>query len=168
SSLLFSPCYYCCANLMITLFGSAYAFKIDLEIKLDSARVLGSDVAMENSAEDKFKEFYIPTYILDPDPEVEQVSSTQVRPPSCPVIVFINSKSGAESLPLKDPALPLKTRCGSATKASCRCFATEKNTAAALSLTNKLPLRCHSKKTSCCYAKRKQTAALLLKNNLRH
>lgn len=51
---------------------------------------------MENSAEDKFKEFYIPTYILDPDPEVEQVSSTQVRPPSCPVIVFINSKSGGQ------------------------------------------------------------------------
>ncbi|KAJ4976096.1 hypothetical protein NE237_001202 [Protea cynaroides] len=46
-----------------------------------------------NSSTDPFlKEFHIPNYILRPDLEVEIVSST----PSCPVIVFINAKSGGQ------------------------------------------------------------------------
>ncbi|XP_010277913.1 PREDICTED: diacylglycerol kinase 5-like isoform X2 [Nelumbo nucifera] len=38
------------------------------------------------------KDFYIPNYILGPDLEVENVSYT----PACPVLVFINSKSGGQ------------------------------------------------------------------------
>lgn len=38
------------------------------------------------------KNFYIPDYILVPDAEPEEVSDT----PACPVIVFINSKSGGQ------------------------------------------------------------------------
>lgn len=38
------------------------------------------------------KEFYIPTYIFMPESSVEQVSHI----PSCPVIVFINTRSGGQ------------------------------------------------------------------------
>lgn len=38
------------------------------------------------------KEFYIPTYIFVPESPVEKVSQI----PSCPVIVFINTKSGGQ------------------------------------------------------------------------
>lgn len=38
------------------------------------------------------KEFYIPNYILVPDSEVKNASHI----PACPVIVFINSKSGGQ------------------------------------------------------------------------
>ncbi|KAF9601850.1 hypothetical protein IFM89_023615 [Coptis chinensis] len=38
------------------------------------------------------KEFYIPNYILLAEPEVEQVSYV----PTCPVLVFINSRSGGQ------------------------------------------------------------------------
>lgn len=38
------------------------------------------------------KEFYIPNYILNPDAEPETLSEV----PRCPVIVFINSKSGGQ------------------------------------------------------------------------
>jgi hypothetical protein len=38
------------------------------------------------------KEFYIPTYIFMPESSVEQVSQI----PSCPVIVFINTRSGGQ------------------------------------------------------------------------
>ena len=38
------------------------------------------------------KEFYIPNYILVPGSEVKNASHI----PSCPVIVFINSKSGGQ------------------------------------------------------------------------
>ncbi|XP_062223234.1 diacylglycerol kinase 1-like isoform X1 [Phragmites australis] len=49
---------------------------------------------MENSVEKNnlLKEFYIPTYILVPESPVEHVSQM----PSCPVIVFINTKSGGQ------------------------------------------------------------------------
>ncbi|KAF8414000.1 hypothetical protein HHK36_001998 [Tetracentron sinense] len=45
-----------------------------------------------NSESNHFKEFYIPNYILVPESEVETVSHI----PTCPVIVFINSKSGGQ------------------------------------------------------------------------
>lgn len=38
------------------------------------------------------KEYYIPDYILLPDSEIEQQSEV----PECPLIVFINSKSGGQ------------------------------------------------------------------------
>ena len=38
------------------------------------------------------REFYIPNYILVPEAEVEHISCT----PLCPVIVFINSRSGGQ------------------------------------------------------------------------
>jgi diacylglycerol kinase (ATP) len=38
------------------------------------------------------KEFYIPTYIFVPESAVEHVSQI----PTCPVIVFINTKSGGQ------------------------------------------------------------------------
>ncbi|ONK65682.1 uncharacterized protein A4U43_C07F39610 [Asparagus officinalis] len=38
------------------------------------------------------KEFYVPNYILDPESEREPISYT----PGCPVIVFINSRSGGQ------------------------------------------------------------------------
>uniref|UniRef100_A0A453FPK7 DAGKc domain-containing protein n=1 Tax=Aegilops tauschii subsp. strangulata TaxID=200361 RepID=A0A453FPK7_AEGTS len=49
---------------------------------------------MENSFEknNMLKEFYIPTYIFMPESSVEQVSHI----PSCPVIVFINTRSGGQ------------------------------------------------------------------------
>ncbi|KAL7000662.1 diacylglycerol kinase (ATP) [Sarracenia purpurea var. burkii] len=46
-----------------------------------------------NSESDKLlKEVYIPNYILDPDSEGELLQDV----PSCPVLVFINSKSGGQ------------------------------------------------------------------------
>lgn len=39
------------------------------------------------------KEFYIPTYILVPDSQPEE---SAYHVPSCPVLVFINSKSGGQ------------------------------------------------------------------------
>jgi diacylglycerol kinase (ATP) len=49
---------------------------------------------MDNSFEknNMLKEFYIPTYIFMPESSVEQVPQI----PSCPVIVFINTKSGGQ------------------------------------------------------------------------
>ncbi|GAB4846301.1 Diacylglycerol kinase [Ancistrocladus abbreviatus] len=47
----------------------------------------------ESAGDTLLKEFYIPTYILQPESEVKYVSST---PPICPVVVFINSKSGGQ------------------------------------------------------------------------
>lgn len=49
---------------------------------------------MDNSFEknNMLKEFYIPTYIFMPESSVEQVPLI----PSCPVIVFINTKSGGQ------------------------------------------------------------------------
>jgi len=41
---------------------------------------------------DMMKEFYIPTYIFAPESPVEHVSQI----PTCPVIVFINTKSGGQ------------------------------------------------------------------------
>lgn len=38
------------------------------------------------------KEFYIPKYIIVPESMVEELD----RPPSSPVVVFINSKSGGQ------------------------------------------------------------------------
>ncbi|KAF6153952.1 hypothetical protein GIB67_023729 [Kingdonia uniflora] len=51
------------------------------------------DVAMGDMESDSFlKDFYIPNYILLGEPNVETVSHT----PACPVLVFINSKSGGQ------------------------------------------------------------------------
>jgi len=49
---------------------------------------------MENSFQknNTLKEFYIPTYIFTPESSAEQVSQI----PSCPVIVFINTRSGGQ------------------------------------------------------------------------
>lgn len=49
--------------------------------------VVGNSEAVEI-----LKEFYIPDYILLPDSEIEQQSEV----PECPLIVFINSKSGGQ------------------------------------------------------------------------
>lgn len=38
------------------------------------------------------KEFYIPKYILVPNSKAEELP----RAPNCPVVVFINSKSGGQ------------------------------------------------------------------------
>lgn len=46
----------------------------------------------ESASKDTFKEFYIPDYILFPSSKADQVSGT----PTCPVLVFINSKSGGQ------------------------------------------------------------------------
>ncbi|PKI35043.1 hypothetical protein CRG98_044558 [Punica granatum] len=47
----------------------------------------------ESSSDPTFlKNFYIPTYIVTPDAEVDNDSD----PPRCPVLVFINSKSGGQ------------------------------------------------------------------------
>lgn len=44
------------------------------------------------SHKDSFlKEFYIPNYVLVPDSDITSVSN-----PKCPVLVFINSKSGGQ------------------------------------------------------------------------
>ncbi|KAF9611507.1 hypothetical protein IFM89_032553, partial [Coptis chinensis] len=50
------------------------------------------DVVMGDSNKQFLKEFYIPNYILVAEPEVEQVSYV----PTCPVLVFINSRSGGQ------------------------------------------------------------------------
>lgn len=42
--------------------------------------------------EESLREFYIPEYIFEPELEVEKLSYT----PQCPVVVFINSKSGGQ------------------------------------------------------------------------
>ena len=49
---------------------------------------------MENNVEknNMLKEFYIPTYIFVPESPVEQASQI----PTCPVVVFINTKSGGQ------------------------------------------------------------------------
>lgn len=49
-------------------------------------------MADSDSASDFFKEFFIPSYILDPELEAEIVPDI----PKCPLIVFINSKSGGQ------------------------------------------------------------------------
>lgn len=43
-------------------------------------------------SDNSLKDFYIPNYILVPGSEVKDVSHV----PACPVIVFINSKSGGQ------------------------------------------------------------------------
>ena len=43
-------------------------------------------------SEINLKDFFVPNYILSLGSEVERVS----HPPVCPVIVFINSKSGGQ------------------------------------------------------------------------
>lgn len=51
------------------------------------------EAAVGNSeAVEILKEYYIPDYILLPDSEIEQQSEV----PECPLIVFINSKSGGQ------------------------------------------------------------------------
>jgi diacylglycerol kinase (ATP) len=49
---------------------------------------------MENNVEknNMLKEFYIPTYIFIPESPVEHASQI----PTCPVVVFINTKSGGQ------------------------------------------------------------------------
>lgn len=49
---------------------------------------------MENDVEknNMVKEFYIPTYIFVPESPVEHASQI----PTCPVIVFVNTKSGGQ------------------------------------------------------------------------
>lgn len=49
--------------------------------------VVGNSEAVEI-----LKDYYIPDYILLPDSEIEQ----QARVPECPLIVFINTKSGGQ------------------------------------------------------------------------
>ncbi|XP_052208036.1 diacylglycerol kinase 5-like isoform X2 [Diospyros lotus] len=46
----------------------------------------------DRESDDILKEFYIPNYILKPDSEYENLSNV----PRCPVLVFINSKSGGQ------------------------------------------------------------------------
>lgn len=43
-------------------------------------------------SDNSLKDFYIPNYIVVPGSKVEDVSHV----PACPVIVFINSKSGGQ------------------------------------------------------------------------
>lgn len=47
---------------------------------------------MGDQSENKLREFYIPDYILLPGLKVTNASQT----PTCPVIVFINSRSGGQ------------------------------------------------------------------------
>jgi len=50
---------------------------------------------MDNSStetDQMLKEFYIPDYALVPDAQVEKLSYV----PKCPIIVFINSRSGGQ------------------------------------------------------------------------
>jgi hypothetical protein len=55
-----------------------------------------SQTSMENNIEknNTMKEFRIPTYIFIPESPVEHLFQSQI--PSCPVIVFINTKSGGQ------------------------------------------------------------------------
>lgn len=46
------------------------------------------------SDSDFLKEFYIPNYILVPDSKSDSTPPPQL--PQCPVLVFINSKSGGQ------------------------------------------------------------------------
>ncbi|KAL8126733.1 hypothetical protein AgCh_013856 [Apium graveolens] len=46
----------------------------------------------ESASKDPLKEFYIPDYIFFPSSKADQVSET----PTCPILVFINSKSGGQ------------------------------------------------------------------------
>ncbi|KAG2302930.1 hypothetical protein Bca4012_061248 [Brassica carinata] len=53
---------------------------------------------MDNSYEslsDFVKQFYIPTYVLSPEPESE-APAQPIAPPESPVLVFVNSKSGGQ------------------------------------------------------------------------
>ncbi|MQL88925.1 hypothetical protein Taro_021503, partial [Colocasia esculenta] len=53
----------------------------------------GDNMGVPTSETDDFlKEFYIPTYILDPQADGER----NTHMPKCPVLVFINSKSGGQ------------------------------------------------------------------------
>lgn len=47
---------------------------------------------MGNKSESMLKDFHIPNYILAPGSEVQNASHV----PACPVLVFINSKSGGQ------------------------------------------------------------------------
>ena len=49
-------------------------------------------MADSNSESEFLKDFQIPTYILVPESEVVNVDPV----PQCPVIVFVNSKSGGQ------------------------------------------------------------------------
>lgn len=46
----------------------------------------------ESASNDPLKEFYIPDYIFFPSSKADPLSGV----PTCPVIVFINSKSGGQ------------------------------------------------------------------------
>lgn len=47
---------------------------------------------LNSESDNILKEFYVPTYILVPDSQAERSPDI----PSCPVLVFINSKSGGQ------------------------------------------------------------------------
>ncbi|KAL0794155.1 hypothetical protein Bca101_065532 [Brassica carinata] len=58
----------------------------------------GDPATMDNSYEslsDFVKQFYIPTYVLSPEPESE-APAQPIAPPESPVLVFVNSKSGGQ------------------------------------------------------------------------
>lgn len=60
-----------------------------------AVRVMQLSASMEEDSHSQsasLKEFYIPSYVLLPDSESETVPDV----PQCPVLVFINSKSGGQ------------------------------------------------------------------------